>query len=312
MRIALTGSSGLVGQALMPVLRQAGHDVVRLVRHAPRAADELQWLTPGEPRFASQPALDAVIHLAGAPVAEKRWSDAVKAEIVRSRVAATEWLVEALTQLAVPPSVLISASAVGFYGDSGDGLVDEHSPRGGGFLAEVCAAWEQATAGAASAGIRVVNLRIGVVLTPAGGMLGKLLPVFRMGGGGPVGSGDQWLPWIALPDLLRMVLWALDEEGIRGPVNAVSPYPVRQNIFARQLGQVLHRPTWIPTPAFVLQLAFGQMADEVLLAGQNVQPLVLARSGFVWEHPELGEALGHLLAYPSSANSTSVSTPPSP
>ena len=274
-----------------PALRAAGHDVVRLVRHPPRGADELQWLMAGEPKFVGAPQLDAVVHLAGAPVAEKRWSATQRAEILRSRVDATTWLVTALGQLPQRPQVLVSASAVGWYGDTGDREVTEPSPQGAGFLAEVCAGWEAATRGAVALGIRVVNVRIGVVLSPDGGMLGKLLPVFRAGLGGPVGTGAQWLPWIALADLVAVFQWALATPGVSGPVNAVAPQPVRQGEFAKTLGQVLHRPAVLPTPAFALRLVFGQMADEVLLAGQRVRPDVLARGGFVWGQPELAEAL---------------------
>ena len=287
MRIAVTGASGLVGQALVPVLRAAGHDVVRLVRHPPRQPDELQWLMAGEPQFVGDPQLDAVVHLAGAPVAEKRWTATQRAEILRSRVDATTWLVTALGHLSPRPQVLVSASAVGWYGDTGDREVTEPTPQGTGFLADVCAGWEAATRGAVALGIRVVNVRIGVVLSPDGGMLGKLLPVFRAGLGGPVGTGQQWLPWIALADLLAVFQWAIATPGVSGPVNAVAPHPVRQGEFAKTLGHVLHRPAVLPTPAFALRLAFGQMADEVLLAGQRVRPDVLARGGFVWGQAEL-------------------------
>ena len=197
------------------------------------------------------------------------------------------WLVTALGHLSPRPQVLVSASAVGWYGDTGDREVTEPTPQGTGFLADVCAGWEAATRGAVALGIRVVNVRIGVVLSPDGGMLGKLLPVFRAGLGGPVGTGQQWLPWIALADLLAVFQWAIATPGVSGPVNAVAPHPVRQGEFAKTLGHVLHRPAVLPTPAFALRLAFGQMADEVLLAGQRVRPDVLARGGFVWGQAEL-------------------------
>ncbi len=292
MRIAVTGASGLVGRALVPFLRRAGHEVWRLQRTPPTDDHDVLWRS-ADRQFRFDPALrwDAVVHLAGTPIADKRWTDPQKAQIEQTRGALTRQLVDALVAMLEPPKVLVSASAIGFYGDGHETVLTEASPLGRGFLAEVCHDWEAAALTAQAAGMRVALLRTGVVLTAEGGMLGKLLPVFRAGVGGPVGDGMQWLSWVHRDDLLRLIGLALTDERLAGPINAVSPEPVRQGDFARALGAVLHRPAFLPAPAFALRLAFGQMADEVLLAGQRVVPEVAQRCGFVWLYPQLAAAL---------------------
>ncbi len=292
MRIAVTGASGLVGRALVPFLRAAGHEVSRLQRSPPQADYDVQWPSH-DPQFRFDPGTrwDAVVHLAGEPVAEKRWSSEQKSRILSSRGDVTLHLVQALAALDVPPAVFVCASAVGYYGDGRETLLRESSPVGTGFLAEVCRDWEGAAATARGFGARVVSLRIGVVLTAEGGMLAQLVPIYRAGLGGPVGSGLQWLSWLHRDDLLALILLALTDARLSGPVNAVSPEPVRQGEFARQLARVLHRPAFLPTPAFAVRLAFGAMADEVLLAGQRVLPEVAQQAGFTWKYNDLADAL---------------------
>ncbi len=292
MRIAVTGASGLVGRALVPYLRAAGHEVWRLQREAPAEAHDVLWPS-ADADFRFDPALrwDAVVHLAGEPVAQRRWTDARKSRIAESRGALTQRLVRALAAMPEPPRVLVCASAVGIYGDGGEAELTEASGTGSGFLADVCRDWEAAAAGARDASMRVVMLRIGVVLCVEGGMLAELLPIFRAGLGGPVGGGRQWLSWIHRDDLLGLIARCLTDAAFAGPVNAVAPHPVRQAEFARALGRALHRPAVVPTPAFALRLALGQMAQEVLLFGQRVRPAVAEHSGFAWRYPTLDAAL---------------------
>ncbi len=296
MRIAVTGATGLVGAALVTALRADGHEVWRLERTPDDAAYDVLWRSAdADFRFAPTARWDAVVHLAGAPVAEKRWTDAAKRAIADTRGAMTRRLVTALAALPEPPSVFISASAVGFYGDGGDTVLGEASPSGGGFLAEVCRDWEAAAAEARAAGMRVVSLRIGVVLAAEGGMLARLVPIYRWGGGGRVGDGRQWLSWIHRADLLTLLRQCLTDDRLSGPINAVSPQPVRQADFAAALGHALHRPALVPTPAFAVRLAFGALADEVLLAGQRVVPERLQALGFAWRYPDLASALAAAL-----------------
>jgi uncharacterized protein (TIGR01777 family) len=236
-----------------------------------------------------------VVHLAGENIAAGRWTPARKAEIRRSRVEGTRRLCEALAHLPHPPKVLVSASAVGVYGDRGTEILTEESARGTGFLAEVCQEWEMATEPASQGGIRVVNLRFGMILSPAGGALRKMLLPFRLGAGGRVGSGDQFVSWVALDDAIGIVYQALCEETVRGPVNAVAPGPVTNAKFARTLARVLRRPALVPLPAFAARLVFGEMADALLLAGARVMPARLQASGYRFRFPELEGALRHLL-----------------
>jgi uncharacterized protein (TIGR01777 family) len=239
--------------------------------------------------------IDAVVHLAGENVAGGRWTPEVKARILESRRRGTRLLSESLAQLHSRPRVLVSASAIGFYGDRGDETLREDSEAGTGFLADVCREWEAATAAAADAGIRVVHLRIGVVLSAAGGALAKLLPPFQVGAGGRVGSGAQYMSWIALDDLLGAVLHALRTESLQGALNATAPAPVTNQEFTTVLGRVLGRPTLVPVPAVAARLAFGEMADAVLLASQRVEPARLAATRYTFRFSDLESALRHTL-----------------
>ncbi len=290
MRIAITGSSGFVGSAMVPFLRAAGHEVVRLVRVPDGSGDSLAWNATTGALDARLPALDAVVHLAGASVAQ-RWTAARRQAIVASRGPATEQLCRSLAALPTTPRVLVSASAIGIYGNRGDEVLDETSARGSGFLADVAADWEAGTAPAVAAGLRVVNLRIGMVLDPSGGALARMLPPFRMGVGGRLGSGRQWTSWITRRDLVRAIAFALGDERLRGPVAAVAPGAVTNQVFTQALGKALRRPTVLPVPAFGLRLVFGAMADELLLASQRVRPTRLLDAGFAFAQETIGQAL---------------------
>jgi uncharacterized protein (TIGR01777 family) len=297
MRVLVTGSSGLVGSALVPFLNSGGHRVTRLVRSKPRAAEAYALWDPeaGTIDASSLEGLDAVVHLAGESIAAGRWTAARKARILESRVKGTNLLTGTLAGLSQPPKVLVSASAVGFYGDRGEEVLREESSSGSGFLAEVCRQWEAATAPAAQVGIRVVHLRFGMILSAKGGALQKLLLPFRFGLGGRLGSGRQFMSWVALDDIVGAIHHALTTEELQGPVNAVSPTAVRNAEFTRTLGRVLRRPAVFPLPAFAARLAFGQMADELLLASQRVEPARLLASSYQFRFPELEAALKHLL-----------------
>ncbi|MCS6851870.1 MAG: TIGR01777 family oxidoreductase [Gemmataceae bacterium] len=295
MRIAVTGSSGLVGSALVPFLTTGGHQVTRIVRSA-EAGGAVFWdPVRGELDAEGLEGHDAVIHLAGENIAARRWSPEQKDRIRDSRVKGTRLLCETLARLRRPPRVVVSASAIGYYGDRGDDVLDEGSPRGTGFLPEVCHAWEAATEAAANAGIRVVHLRLGIVLSPRGGALAKMLTPFRLGVGGRIGTGRQWMSWIALDDVIGSVYHALATDSLSGPVNAVAPHPVTNQEFAKTLGRLLLRPTIFPLPAFMARLAFGEMADELLLASTRVVPVALQTSGYRFLYGELEGALRHLL-----------------
>lgn len=288
MKIAITGSSGLVGSALQPALRGLGHELLRLVRGPGEAADAAAWNpTTGAIDAGRCAGLDAVVHLAGENVAGGRWTDRRMAAIRDSRGPATERLCRSLAALPQPPRILIGASAVGIYGDRGDELLDEQSAAGKGFLAEVAAEWEAATAPLEAVGARVVHLRIGMVLAKHGGALRKMLPAFRLGGGGRLGHGNQWMSWITLDDLVGAVLHCLDCDDLRGPVLAVAPDPATNRQFTRALAGVLRRPAILPVPAFALRLVFGRMADPMLLASQRAMPRQLLASGFRFAHEEL-------------------------
>jgi uncharacterized protein len=292
----VTGASGLIGSALVPMLTTSGHAVTRLVRSTPRPGQaEVPW-NPAA-RSIATPALegfDAIVHLAGENLAE-RWTAEKKARIRDSRVQGTRLLCDALAQLVRPPKVLLCASAIGYYGDRGESIVREESAPGTGFLAEVCQAWEAAAAPAVQRGVRVVYLRFGVVLSPAGGALAQMLPPFRRGMGGVVGSGKQYISWIALDDVLGAIHHALSAETLNGPVNVVAPHPVTNHDFTKTLGNVLGRPTVVPLPAFAARLAFGELADALLLASTRVVPARLQASGYTFQYPELEGALRHLL-----------------
>jgi len=299
MRVAVSGSTGLVGSEVVSVLSAAGHEVVRLVRRAPAPGEKavLRW-DPGrrEVDAAGLEGLDAVIHLAGENVGSGRWTAARKTAIRDSRVNGTRLLCEALSGLARPPKTLVCASAIGIYGDRGEELLTEESSPGTGFLAGVAREWEAASEPAARKGIRVATLRIGMVLSPKGGALSRMLPLFRAGLGGVIGGGSQYVSWVALDDLPFIILHSLQRADLSGPVNAVAPRPVTNREFTEALGKALSRPTPIPVPAFALRLAVGrEMADALLLASARVVPRRLEETGYRFRFPDLGEALRHLL-----------------
>ncbi len=298
MIIAVTGSTGLVGSALVAALEGRGHLVRRLVRHEVQDAErEIRWNPDaGEIDAAELNGVDAVVHLAGENIAGGRWSEDFKRRILESRTKGTRLLAETLAGLELKPSVMVSASATGYYGNRGDEEVDELSPSGNGFLAEVCREWEAAAQPAHDADIRLVKLRIGPVLSPKGGALAKMLPPFKMCVGGVIGSGRQYFSWIALDDLVNAIIFALENESLVGPVNAVTPGAVTNREFTKTLGRVLGRPTILPMPAFAARLAFGEMADEMLLGGVRVAPHELTAANFKFAYPELEPALRHLLA----------------
>jgi uncharacterized protein (TIGR01777 family) len=294
-RILVSGSSGLVSSALLPALRAAGHDVKRLVRGAVTAPDETSWdfAAPLAPESVS--GFDAVIHLAGESIAT-RWTEAAKRRIIDSRVPPTRNLAEALAKARQCPRVFICASAIGYYGNRGDEILREDSPSGEGFTAELCRQWEAAAQSAANAGIRAVQIRTGIVLSSKGGALAKMLPPFRLGLGGNVGSGRQWMSWIDLRDEVGAIQHLLTAESVSGPVNLASPNPVRNAEFTKALASALRRPAIFPMPAFAASLAFGQMADELLLASQRVEPSKLLSSGYTFQRPDLPSALQGILA----------------
>jgi uncharacterized protein (TIGR01777 family) len=296
MNILLTGASGLVGSAVIPVLAAAGHQTTRLVRSPPRSEEEMQWdpLT-GIRDLARLEGRDAVIHLAGENIAAGRWTEEQKRRIRDSRVQGTQTLCQALAQLALPPKVLVSASAMGYYGDRGAEILHEESPPGRGFLPEVCIAWEEATKPAEKRGIRVVLLRIGIVLGPTGGALAKMLLPFKLGLGGVVGSGHQYMSWIVLDDVIDIIFHALMTEALWGPVNCVAPHPVTNREFTKTLGHVLNRPTLFPVPAFALRLVLGEMAEDLLLSGARLEPRRLLETHYQFRYPQLEGALRHVL-----------------
>lgn len=292
-RVAVTGASGLIGRALLPALRGHGWTVVTVGRGA---GSDVRW-NPAAGTIDPRPldGVEAVVHLAGEPIAV-RWSGARRLAIRDSRESGTALIARTLASFAERPRVLVSASAVGFYGDAGDAWLDEQHASGDEFLATVCVAWERAADAARDAGIRVVHPRIGIVLAAAGGALAKLAPVFRLAVGGPVGGGTQWMSWITRGDLVRALLAMLDDATLAGAVNAVSPQPVTNAEFTRTLARVLRRPAVIPVPAMALRAAFGDMARQTLLASQRVRPARLEAAGFHWEQPSLEGALRAALA----------------
>ncbi len=296
MRIAVTGSSGLVGSAVRDRLRSEPVEVVRVVRSSGTADDAIRWdpLT-GATDLSEWEGVEAVIHLAGENIATGRWTAAKKRRIRESRVRGTQNLCRILTQLERPPATLVCASAIGYYGDRGDEELDESSEPGRGFLAEVCREWEQASRPAEEAGIRVVRLRIGVVLAREGGALAAMLRPFRLGLGGRVGSGRQYWSWIALEDLAEIAWLAVGNSGLQGAVNAVAPHPVTNSRFTRTLAEVLRRPAFLPLPAFAVRSVMGEMGEELLLASTRVIPRRLLSLQFAYRYPELKDALGAIL-----------------
>jgi len=296
MRIAITGSSGLVGSALLPVLADAGDETARITRPGSAAAGDLSWDPEAGVLDASQlEGFDAVIHLAGEGIANRRWSDEQKAKIQDSRVKGTRLLCGALAGLRNKPSVLACASAIGYYGNRGDELLTESSPPGDGFLAEVVKQWEAAAEPARQAGIRVVHARLGVVLSSQGGALKKMLLPFKMGMGGKISKGRQYMSWVTIDDVVAAFRFLLTAPALEGAVNVVAPNPATNYEFTKALGRALRRPTVFPMPGFMARLAFGEMADELLLASTRVQPDKLLKAGFVFRYPTLDEALRHVL-----------------
>lgn len=295
MKIAITGASGLIGTELIPFLTTGGHTVIRMVRHKAKPG-EIEWYPDAGiiDRNALE-GLDAVIHLAGDNIAEGSWTPEKKARIRESRVKSTRLLCETLAQLDNPPKVLICGSAIGYYGDRGDEILREESPGAQDFLGQVCHEWEDITEIAEKSGIRVVNLRIGVVLTPKGGALGKMLLPFKLGMGGRLGSGEQYMSWVAIDDVIGIIHYALVKDDIAGPLNVVSPNPVTNLEFTKTLGKVLVRPTIFPVPAAVLRLLFGEIADALLLASTRVHPGRLLANNYQFRFPELETAFRHVL-----------------
>ncbi len=299
MNITVTGATGFVGSRLVRTLLDAGHAIHALGRKRsadlPVAAQFSEWrAAQSEPPPASLRNADAVIHLAGEPVAQ-RWTAETKQRIRASRVDGTRNLVNALSKLPHPPQVLVCASAIGYYGARGNEILTENSPPGDDFLSRVAVEWEQAALAAGSLAVRVVPLRFGMVLGTDGGALAKLLPPFRLGLGGPLASGRQWMSWIHIDDVIALILFALDNSQVHGPLNATAPQPVTNSQFTRILARQLHRPAILPVPRFALKLLFGEMA-EVILASQRVLPQAAQSAGFHFQYPQLGPALARLLS----------------
>jgi uncharacterized protein (TIGR01777 family) len=292
MRIVVSGASGLIGTALVPALRADGHEVTRLVRRPARAADEVRWEPANrdlDPAVLS--GVDAVINLAGAGIGDKRWSAQYQRILVDSRVDSTETIAAAIAGATPRPSVLLSASGIDVYGDCGDRTLDESAPAGTGYLPKLCLAWEAATRAAEEAGTRVAHLRSGIVLSSRGGLLGKLAPLFKLGVGGRLGSGRQYMAWISLRDEIGAMRFLLTADKVRGVVNMTAPEPVTNADFTRAVGNVLHRPTLLPAPRFGLRLITGEFADEGILSSQRALPTVLLEHGYRFHDPDVTSAL---------------------
>ena len=303
MKYAVSGASGLIGSALARALRLDGHEVVPLVRRPVSEGESaIRWdPADGTIDAAALEGFDGVVNLAGAGIGDKRWTDAYKREVLESRTRGTDLLARTLAGLDRPPSVLVNGSAIGIYGDTGETVVTEDAPSGDDFLAEVCRRWEAAAAPASDAGIRVAFARTGIVLSPDGGALAKLLPLFKLGVGGRMGSGRQWWSWISLEDEVGAIRWLLDHD-VSGPVNLTAPEPVTNAEMTRVLGEVLHRPTILPVPSFGPKLLLGgELAEALLFTSQRVAPAVLGEQGFPFAHPTLEGALRSLLDRPSAA-----------
>jgi uncharacterized protein (TIGR01777 family) len=294
--ILITGASGLIGTRLTRSLEASGHRVLQAVRRAPKNDREVYWVPErGDIEQEKLAGLDGVVHLAGANIAGQRWSTAYKQEIRESRVKGTRLIAETLAKLDRQPRVFACSSAIGYYGDRGDAILDESSAPGEGFLPDVCVAWENSTKAARDAGIRTVLMRTGVVLSTAGGALKSMLLPFKLGLGGVVGGGKQYFSWIELDDIVSAMQFILSNPSLSGPVNLVAPNPVTNREFTKTLGKVLGRPTIFPLPAFAARLALGEMADELLLASTRVVPKELERTGFQFTYPTLELALRHVL-----------------
>ncbi len=296
MRVAVTGASGLIGSALVPALRARGDEVVRLVRRAPSAPDEVRWdPRSGDVDLAGLAGIQGIVHLAGAGVGDKRWTDAYKAEIRDSRVQGTTTIAKAAAALDPKPAVLVCGSAIGYYGDTGDRIVTEQSPQGAGFLADVVADWEASARPAIDAGIRVPFARTGLVVSSQGGAWKRLMPIFKAGLGGKIGSGSQYWSFISLRDEIAALIALLDDERYAGPVNLTAPTPVTNSEVTAAMGRVLGRPTMLPVPAFALKIALGEFSQDVL-GSQRVIPTVLEADGFTWSDPTIDEAISQAVA----------------
>lgn len=303
MKVLLSGSTGMIGSALVPLLLSHGHAVTRLIRPDTKSksngqvnTDTIDWNPKtGEIDIAALSGFDAVVHLAGANIADGRWTEVRKKELIDSRIESTRLLSTGIAKTAQPPKVLIAASAIGYYGDRGQEEMSEAATKGTGFLADLCKQWEDACEPAAKAGIKVVNLRIGVVLSTTGGALAKMLLPFELGAGGQIGSGNQQFSWVSLDDVTGAILHILNTDSLEGPINATAPTPVTNKEFTRALGKVLCRPTLIPIPSFGLRALFGQMADECLIAGQKVMPTKLVKSNYQFRDTEIESALRRIL-----------------
>ena len=296
MRVAVTGASGLIGSALVPALRARGDEVVRLVRRAPSAPDEVRWdPRSGDVDLAGLAGIQGIVHLAGAGVGDKRWTDAYKAEIRNSRVQGTTTIAKAAAALDPKPAVLVCGSAIGYYGDTGDRIVTEQSPQGAGFLADVVADWEASARPAIDAGIRVPFARTGLVVSSQGGAWKRLMPIFKAGLGGKIGSGSQYWSFISLRDEIAALIALLDDERYAGPVNLTAPTPVTNSEVTAAMGRVLGRPTMLPVPAFALKIALGEFSQDVL-GSQRVIPTVLEADGFTWSDPTIDEAISQAVA----------------
>lgn len=308
MRVAVTGSSGLIGTALVTALRADGHQVIRLVRDAPAGAGTIVWDPRADGGGLDPRSLDgvaALVHLAGAGVADRRWTESYKAEIRGSRVQGTTALVSALTGMTTPPGVLLSASAIGWYGDTGGREVDESSPSGTGFLAGVVRDWEAAAEVAGRAGIRVVTMRNGLVLSPRGGMLARLLPLFRLGLGARLGPGTQVMSWIALSELVAVIRFLLGRDDISGPVNATTPNPVTNREFTAALAAAVHRPAVLAVPGLALRAVIGGASGD-LLSSARVLPAKLLAAGYQYQHPDIAGALAAELSVPRASTASST------
>lgn len=293
--VAIAGSSGVIGSALTSALRAADHRVVRIVRRAPSNPDELFWSPDtGEFDASALRGVDAVVNLCGVGVGDKRWSGAYKQSLRDSRIGPTEVLAAAVVEAGVP--VLVNASAVGYYGDTRNQVVDETAHSGRGFLATLCVDWEAATEAASHAGVRVVLVRTGLVLSSSGGLLGRTKPLFTFGLGARLGNGRQYMPWISLEDEIRALLFAIGHDELAGPVNATGPAPVTNAEFTDALGRAVNRPTPLFVPGFALRAALGEFADEGVLSGQRAIPAALERAGFEFHHNTIGEALAFATA----------------
>jgi uncharacterized protein (TIGR01777 family) len=294
MRIAVTGSTGLIGTALVTHLHAEGHDVVRMVRRPPRAPDEVRWdPTGGTVDVEGLAGVDGVVHLAGAGVGDHRWTDSYKQELWDSRVIGTRTLVSALTSMDRLPDVLVMGSAIGYYGDRGDEVLTETSAPGEGFLADMLRGVDAETDAAAAAGIRVATSRTGLVIAPQGGAFGRLLTLVKLGLGGPLGNGRQWWSWVSLPDVVDAITFMLAKD-VAGPVNLTSPEPARNLELVRAIGSHLHRPTLLPAPRLAMRIVLGEMVDEVVLSSQRVIPTRLVDAGYSFRHPSVDSAAGWL------------------